>query len=88
MLHVSEQGLCRCCVNGVRVGADVRIPGWVRYDTWLPFQSNDIGNLLIDGSNQIEMWLGNGWHRSQLMWDQGPINNCSGDHLDDRRNRS
>ncbi|MEY1557763.1 family 78 glycoside hydrolase catalytic domain [Yoonia sp. R2331] len=78
VLHISAQGLYRCFVNGTRVGGDVLTPGWVCYDTRLPFQSYDIGELLVAGTNTIEIWLGDGWHRSQLMWGRDPIFDCWG----------
>lgn len=78
ILHISAQGLYRCFVNGERVGRDVLTPGWVCYDTRLPYQSYDIGDLLVTGTNKIEIWLGDGWHRSQLMWGGDPIFDCWG----------
>lgn len=80
-LHISAQGLYRCFINGTRVGSDVLTPGWVCYDNRLPFQVYDVGGLLKVGANHIEIWLGDGWHRSQLMWDKGPIFDCWGDRI-------
>ncbi len=80
-LHISAQGMYRCFINGHRVGADVLTPGWVNYDNRLPFQTYDVGSHLKVGSNRIDIWLGDGWHRSQLMWDKGHIFNCWGDHV-------
>lgn len=80
-LHISAQGLYRCFINGVRVGNDVLTPGWVNYDNRLPFQTYDVSQLLKVGSNRIDIWLGDGWHRSQLMWDKGHIFNCWGDQI-------
>lgn len=80
-LHISAQGLYRCFINNVRVGNDVLTPGWVNYDNRLPFQTYDVSQLLRAGSNRVEIWLGDGWHRSQLMWDKGHIFNCWGNQV-------
>lgn len=80
-LHISAQGLYRCFINGIRVGIDVLTPGWVCYDNRLPFQTYDVSALLRSGSNHFAIWLGDGWHRSQLMWDKGHIFNCWGSQI-------
>lgn len=81
MLHVTAQGLYRAFVNGSRVGDDLLTPGWTCYDDRIAYQSYDIASLLRPGANRIEIWLGDGWWRSQLMWAAAPIFNCYGDRI-------
>ncbi|WP_259444670.1 alpha-L-rhamnosidase [Neotabrizicola shimadae] len=81
LLHVSAQGLYRAFVNGTRVGADLLTPGWTCYDDRIAYQSYDVTPLLRAGSNRIEIWLGDGWWRSQMMWAANPIYNCWGDRI-------
>ncbi|CDI12198.1 family 78 glycoside hydrolase catalytic domain [Agrobacterium pusense] len=80
-LYVSAQGLYRTFVNGMRVGDDLLTPGWTCYDHRLAYQVYDIAHLLKVGSNRIEIWLGDGWFRSQMMWVAKPIFNCWGSKI-------
>ncbi len=68
VLSISALGLYRCFINGRRVGRDVLTPGWTCYDRRLSFQTYPVGDLLEIGQNHVEIWLGDGWYRSQLMW--------------------
>jgi alpha-L-rhamnosidase len=79
MLHISALGLYRAYVNGKRVGDDYLTPGWTCYDDRIAFQSYDIAPLLATGDNRIDIWLGDGWYRSQILWASNPIFNCWGD---------
>ncbi len=81
VLHITAQGLYRAFVNGVRVGNDLLTPGWTNYDDRIAYQSYEIADLLQVGANRIEIWLADGWWRSQLMWAQAPIYNCYGDRI-------
>lgn len=81
LLHVSAQGLYRAYVNGTRVGDDLLTPGWTCYDDRIAYQSYDVTALLRPGPNRIEIWLGDGWWRSQMMWAANPIYNCWGDRI-------
>lgn len=81
VLHVTAQGLYRAFVNGVQAGDDLLTPGWTCYDDRIAYQSYEIADLLQSGANRIEIWLSDGWYRSQLMWAQAPIYNCYGDRI-------
>ena len=81
LLNISAQGLYRCFINGERVGADLLTPGWTCYDDRIAFQTYNIHKHLKIGENRIEIWLGDGWWRSQMMWAQNPIYNCWGDRI-------
>lgn len=79
VLHLSAQGLYRAFLNGVRVGEDLLTPGWTCYDNRIAYQSYDVTGLLRAGTNRLEIWLGDGWFRSRLMWALNPIPNTWGD---------
>jgi alpha-L-rhamnosidase len=81
ILHLSAQGLYRAFLNGVRVGDDLLTPGWTCYDDRIAFQSYDVTSLLKPGQNRLEIWLGDGWYRSRLMWALNPIPNTWGDRI-------
>jgi alpha-L-rhamnosidase len=81
VLYISALGLYRAFINGKRVGNDLLTPGWTNYDQRLSYQSYDVADLLDAGENRIEIWLADGWLRSQMMWGKAPIFNTWGDHI-------
>jgi alpha-L-rhamnosidase len=81
VLHLSAQGLYRAFLNGVRVGDDLLTPGWTCYDDRIAFQTYDVTALLRPGKNRLEIWLGDGWYRSRLMWALNPIPNTWGNRV-------
>jgi alpha-L-rhamnosidase len=81
VLDISALGLYVCFINGKRVGKDVLTPGWTAYDARLSYQTYDVGPLLVAGENRIEIWLGDGWLRSALMWGKHPIHNTWGSEI-------
>ncbi|WP_084368307.1 alpha-L-rhamnosidase [Rhizobium sp. RU36D] len=80
-LKISALGLYRAFINGKRVGADLLTPGWTCYDDRIAFQVYEVADLLQAGENRLEIWLGDGWYRSQLLWALNPIFNCWGDRV-------
>ena len=91
-LRISAQGLYRCFLNGQRVGHDQLTPGWTSFQDRLSFQTYDVSELLQPGENVIDIWLGDGWHRSTLLWKKIAVTNTWGTqvgaiaelHADDR----
>ena len=81
ILHLSAQGLYRAFLNGQRVGDDLLTPGWTCYDDRIAYQSYDVSALLKPGKNRLEIWLGDGWYRSRLMWALNPIPNTWGSRI-------
>lgn len=81
VLRISALGLYRAFINGRRVGDDQLTPGWTNYDQRLSFQTYDVADLLVEGENRIEIWLGDGWLRSPLMWNGGGLPNVWGEHI-------
>ncbi len=79
VLNISALGLYRAFINGRRVGTDLLTPGWTCYDDRIAYQVYDVASLLQPGENRIEIWLGDGWYRGQLMWASNPIFNCWGE---------
>lgn len=80
-LRISALGLYRAFINGQRVGDDLMTPGWTSYWDRLSYQTYDVGALLQDGENTIDIWLGDGWYRSRMMWPRNEILNCWGDEV-------
>jgi alpha-L-rhamnosidase len=80
-LYISALGLYRAFINGKRVGHDVLTPGWTCYDQRLSYQVYDVAPLLQPGENVIDIWLADGWYRSQMMWAKNAIYNTWGDKI-------
>jgi alpha-L-rhamnosidase len=80
-LRISALGLYRAFINGQRVGTDLLTPGWTSYWDRLPYQSYDVTALLKDGDNSIDIWLGDGWYRSRMMWPRNELLNTWGDKV-------
>lgn len=82
ILRISALGLYRAFINGRRVGDDLLTPGWTSYNDRLSYQTYEVGGLLADGDNVIDIWLGDGWYRSQMMWaHQHALFNTWGDRI-------
>ena len=80
-LRISALGLYRAFINGTRVGGDVLTPGWTSYWDRLSYQTYDVSGLLVEGDNTIDIWLGDGWYRSRMMWPRNEILNCWGERV-------
>ena len=75
-LRITAQGLYIAFVNGHRVGKDLLTPGWTCYDDRIAYQEYDISDLVQAGGNRIDIWLGDGWYRSPIMWRDTQVTNC------------
>jgi alpha-L-rhamnosidase len=80
-LRISALGLYRAFINGKRVGEDLLTPGWTSYWDRLSYQTYEVGDLLASGENTIDIWLGDGWYRSRLMWPRNQLLNTWGDKI-------
>ncbi|HEV7277815.1 MAG TPA: family 78 glycoside hydrolase catalytic domain [Devosiaceae bacterium] len=80
-LRISALGLYRAFINGRRVGADQLTPGWTSYWDRLSYQTYDVTALLEAGENTLDIWLGDGWYRSRMMWPRNEIINTWGDKI-------
>ena len=82
-LEISALGLYRCFINGERVGeapADARA-GTAYWDRRLSYQTYNVAKYLKSGTNEIDIWLADGWLRSQMMWARNPIYNTWGEDI-------
>ena len=80
-LRISALGLYRALINGKRVGNDQLTPGWTCYKERLSYQTYAVGDLLQDGENVIDIWLGDGWYRSQMGWRTNHVLNTWGSEV-------
>src|SRR5688572_3568166 len=80
-LRISALGLYRAFINGKRIGDDLMTPGWTSYWDRLSYQTYDVSGLLKDGVNVIDIWLGDGWYRSRMMWPRNELFNTWGSEI-------
>ena len=81
ILHISALGLYRAFINGHRVGEDQLTPGWTSYWDRLSYQTYAVGGLLRQGDNVVQIWLGDGWYRSQMGWRRSHVFNTWGSEV-------
>jgi alpha-L-rhamnosidase len=67
-LYASAMGLYEFHLNGARVGDQYFTPGWTAYDFRYQYQAYDVTNLIKPGSNCLGAFLGDGWFRGNLTW--------------------
>ena len=64
MAHVNGLGYHELYVNGVKAGYNVLSPGVSQLGTRSLIVTYDITPLLHEGDNDIALWLGQGWYKS------------------------
>jgi len=67
--YVTSHGLYEMHVNGHRVGDALFTPGWTSYKKRLQYQTYDVTSLLKSGDNAVGVFLGDGWYRGELGWE-------------------
>ena len=72
-LRISALGLYRAFINGERVGNDLLTPGCTSYWDRFSYQIYDVSALVRDGESTIDIWLGDGWYRSRMMWPRSVV---------------
>jgi alpha-L-rhamnosidase len=65
-LYITSLGLYSATINGAPVTEDLFTPGWTSYGHRLQYQTYDVTDLLVAGSNAIGVKLGDGWYRGHL----------------------
>lgn len=65
-LYATAHGIYVPTVNGQRIDDTVLAPGWTSYGKRLRYQTYDVTSLLRQGTNSLDVLLGNGWYRGRL----------------------
>lgn len=60
-MYMTGLGLYELYLNGEKQGEEFLLPGFCAYDSWIPYQTFDVG--LKEGDNEIEVLLGDGWYK-------------------------
>lgn len=66
LIYMTCHGIYEAQCNGKRISDNYFAPGWTSYEKRLQYQVYDISALLQQGSNSLEVMLGNGWYRGSL----------------------
>lgn len=60
-MYMVGLGVYELYLNGQKQGDEVLLPGLCDFDTWIQYQTYEIE--LLEGENQIEVVLGDGWYK-------------------------
>lgn len=64
-LYICGLGLYEAYLNGKKVGNQFLTPYFSDYRYWVQYQTYDIADLLKEGENTLDVWLGNGWFKGR-----------------------
>ncbi|MDT3316377.1 family 78 glycoside hydrolase catalytic domain [Microbacterium sp. KSW4-11] len=70
-VYATAHGVYELELNGARVGDDVLAPGWTSYGHRIRYQTHDVTDGLVGGTNVIGAWLADGWYRGHIGFDGG-----------------
>jgi len=76
-LYATARGIYELYLNGKRIGEDYFNPGLTQYNKTHMYQTYDVTNLIVQGTNAIGAMLGEGWWSGLLSF--GSIWNHFGD---------
>lgn len=71
--YICGLGLYHLELNQKKVGNEYLTPYCNAYDQWIQYQTFDITNQLVVGSNLVSVMLGNGWYKGRYGADKGVI---------------
>lgn len=65
-VYVSGLGLYEMYINGKKCGDEYLSPNFNAYDKWIQYQTYDITDILEEGKNKIDVFLGNGLYKGRF----------------------
>ncbi len=65
-LYICGLGLYEAYLNGERVGEQYLTPYFTDYRYRVQYQTYDVGSLLKEGVNTLDVWLGDGWYKGRF----------------------
>ena len=66
VLQITGLGLYCAFINGKKAGDSYLAPGFNDYDGYLRVETLDVTDLITEGENLIEVYLGNGWYKGRF----------------------
>jgi alpha-L-rhamnosidase len=67
-IYATSAGLYELSLNGERIGDQLLAPGWTSYNNRLQYQTYDVIDYLLEGSNALGISLADGWYKGDLTW--------------------
>ncbi|MBZ0305822.1 MAG: family 78 glycoside hydrolase catalytic domain, partial [Anaerolineae bacterium] len=72
-IYICGLGLYHLELNGKKVGDEYFTPYCNAYDQWIQYQTFDMTDQLMVGSNLVSVMLGNGWYKGRYGADGGVV---------------
>lgn len=66
-LAITALGVYEAEINGQKVGKQMFAPGFTYYPKRVLFQEHDVKTLLINGENELRVYLGQGWYCGRFL---------------------
>lgn len=65
-LYITACGVYEAWINGKRAGDFILAPGITDYKRRIQYQTIDVTELLVNGENELTVWLADGWYRGSV----------------------
>ena len=65
-VRISALGLYELRINDRKVGDRLFTPGWTAYNDRIQYQEYDVTDMILSGSDTIDVIIGNGWYHSRM----------------------
>ncbi|MCF0112048.1 MAG: alpha-L-rhamnosidase N-terminal domain-containing protein, partial [Erysipelotrichaceae bacterium] len=65
-LYITACGLYEARMNGQRIGDFVMAPGYTDYNKRVQYQTYDVTEQIVSGTNEITVQLADGWYRGSV----------------------
>ncbi len=72
-VYICGLGLYQLELNGQKVGDEYFTPYCNAYDQWIQYQTFDIGDQLVPGTNLVSVMLGKGWYKGRYGANGGAV---------------
>lgn len=66
-LNITALGMYEVLINNKKVGDQIFAPGFTYYPRRLLYQSYNISDLLVEGENELIVFLGQGWYAGRFL---------------------
>lgn len=67
IIRITALGVYEAEINGVKIGEQMYAPGYTYYPRRLLYQEHDITTMLIQGDNELRIYLGQGWYCGRFL---------------------
>ena len=79
-LYICGLGVYEAYLNGKKIGDQFLTPYFTDYRYWIQYQTYDVTELLTEGENTLDVWLGDGWYKGRLGYNaEGQMREYYGD---------